>query len=36
VGVLAALQHTGGVWFGWSGKVAGDEPGPAQPGQRAA
>src|SRR5581483_8298788 len=21
VGVLAALQHTGGVWFGWSGQT---------------
>jgi trehalose 6-phosphate synthase len=25
VGVLAALQHTGGVWFGWSGETA-EEP----------
>jgi trehalose 6-phosphate synthase len=22
VGVLAALQHTGGVWFGWSGETS--------------
>jgi len=22
VGVLAALQHTGGVWFGWSGQTS--------------
>jgi len=22
VGVLAALQHTGGVWFGWSGEAS--------------
>jgi len=22
VGVLAALQHTGGIWFGWSGETA--------------
>ncbi len=22
VGVLAALQHTGGMWFGWSGETA--------------
>jgi trehalose 6-phosphate synthase len=22
VGILAALQHTGGVWFGWSGETA--------------
>jgi trehalose 6-phosphate synthase len=25
VGVLAALKHTGGVWFGWSGETS-DEP----------
>jgi trehalose 6-phosphate synthase len=25
VGVLAALQNTGGIWFGWSGETA-DEP----------
>ena len=25
VGVLAALQHTGGLWFGWSGETA-EEP----------
>jgi len=25
VGVLAALQHTGGVWFGWSGETS-DRP----------
>jgi len=25
VGVLAALQHTGGVWFGWSGETS-DSP----------
>jgi len=23
VGILAALQHTGGVWFGWSGATSG-------------
>jgi len=22
VGVLAALRHTGGVWFGWSGETS--------------
>jgi trehalose 6-phosphate synthase len=22
VGILAALQHTGGVWFGWSGEMS--------------
>ena len=27
VGVLAALQHTGGVWFGWSGETS-DKPDP--------
>ena len=27
VGVLAALQHTGGMWFGWSGETT-DEPAP--------
>jgi trehalose 6-phosphate synthase len=26
VGVLSALQHTGGVWFGWSGETT-EEPG---------
>ncbi len=26
VGVLAALQKQGGVWFGWSGKTTGSEP----------
>jgi trehalose 6-phosphate synthase len=25
VGILAALQHTGGVWFGWSGETS-DNP----------
>src|SRR5438105_11534240 len=25
VGVLAALQHTGGLWFGWSGETS-EEP----------
>ncbi len=25
VGVLAALQNTGGIWFGWSGETA-EEP----------
>ena len=29
VGVLAALQHTGGLWFGWSGETsAGPNPDP--------
>jgi trehalose 6-phosphate synthase len=27
VGVLAALQHTGGVWFGWSGETS-ENPAP--------
>jgi trehalose 6-phosphate synthase len=27
VGILAALQHTGGVWFGWSGETS-DHPAP--------
>lgn len=27
VGVLAALRHTGGVWFGWSGETTSDAPG---------
>lgn len=27
VGVLAALQERGGVWFGWSGKTTDGEPG---------
>jgi trehalose 6-phosphate synthase len=26
VGVLAALQRTGGLWFGWSGEVNGQPP----------
>jgi trehalose 6-phosphate synthase len=26
VGVLAALQHTGGVWFGWSGETSESPP----------
>jgi trehalose 6-phosphate synthase len=26
VGVLAALRHTGGVWFGWSGETTADAP----------
>lgn len=29
VGVLAAMQARGGLWFGWSGEVTDDEPGPA-------
>lgn len=30
VGVLAALEQRGGVWFGWSGKTAAQEPGAAK------
>jgi trehalose 6-phosphate synthase len=30
VGVLAALEKRGGVWFGWSGKTAAQEPGAAK------
>jgi trehalose 6-phosphate synthase len=30
VGVLAALQAHGGVWFGWSGKTSQQEPGSAR------
>lgn len=26
VGVLGALKHTGGVWFGWGGELTDDEP----------
>src|SRR5579859_4465669 len=26
VGVLAALRHTGGVWFGWSGETSENPP----------
>ena len=26
VGVLAALRHTGGVWFGWSGETSDNPP----------
>jgi len=29
VGVLAAMKSRGGLWFGWSGEVTDDEPGPA-------
>ncbi len=28
VGVLAALRQTGGMWFGWSGDLVSDDPGP--------
>jgi trehalose 6-phosphate synthase len=27
VGVLSALRHTGGVWFGWGGELTDEEPG---------
>lgn len=27
VGVLSALKHTGGVWFGWGGELTDAEPG---------
>ena len=27
VGVLSALRHTGGVWFGWGGELTHEEPG---------
>ncbi len=30
VGVLAALQESGGVWFGWSGQTTDREPGAAK------
>jgi trehalose 6-phosphate synthase len=30
VSIRPALRKRGGVWFGWSGKVAADEPGPAK------
>jgi trehalose 6-phosphate synthase len=30
VSIRPALRKRGGVWFGWSGKVADDDPGPAK------
>src|SRR5688572_26180400 len=30
VGVLAALRHTGGVWFGWSGETTAEAPAQAE------
>jgi trehalose 6-phosphate synthase len=27
VGVLGALKHTGGMWFGWGGELTDEEPG---------
>jgi trehalose 6-phosphate synthase len=27
VGILGALQHTGGLWFGWSGETCDEAPG---------
>ncbi len=30
VAIRPALKQRGGVWFGWSGKIAEDEPGPAE------
>ncbi|HEU4653839.1 MAG TPA: trehalose-6-phosphate synthase [Steroidobacteraceae bacterium] len=30
VGVLGALKHTGGVWFGWGGELTDGEPGPVE------
>ncbi len=30
VGLLAALRDVGGVWFGWSGEITPDAPGPLE------
>lgn len=30
IGLLAALRQTGGMWFGWGGEVANDDPGEAK------
>jgi trehalose 6-phosphate synthase len=30
VAIRAALRRRGGLWFGWSGRVAEDDPGPAK------
>ena len=30
LGLLAAMQARGGVWFGWSGEISAAEPGPAR------
>ena len=32
VSIRPALKKRGGIWFGWSGKVADEEPGPANDG----
>jgi len=34
VSIRPALKKRGGVWFGWSGKVADDDPGPAKTTER--